>query len=294
MEISEDIWSEWLKIRRFGGDAVYQKIALDHLKKLASKIIEKAKIYENSIVLDIGTGDGLIGLVALSKLGPNGKLIFSDISEAALTIPKSIFKKNEIQSPSVEFLIASIDNLSAIPDNSIDRVVMRAVLLYVENKQGAFNEIFRILRKGGIAVLMEPINQRTSELRNNLFRGYRLDRDPLLKIKSLLEKVDKELKVQNPQSLLHYTEHDLVNFILNAGFEDVELEYSLIRTSKAFFNSSKTFFDVAPNPHAITLRDAMRKVLNSAEYKTVETVLEEVIKQPSIRINSEAILILEK
>jgi arsenite methyltransferase len=105
MPENKDIWSEWLKHGRFG-DAAHQESALKQYKDIALNMINKAEIFDNATVLDVGAVDGLIGLTALEKLGKNGELILSDISEAALTIPKEIFSQKNIEDSRVEFLIA--------------------------------------------------------------------------------------------------------------------------------------------------------------------------------------------
>jgi ubiquinone/menaquinone biosynthesis C-methylase UbiE len=297
MTVNDDIWSEWLKKRRFSGDEASRAFALNEYKKLAVQIVDKAQIFESATVLDIGAGDGLVGLTALSKLGADGKLILSDISEAALAIPKEIFNQKEIPDPRIEFLITGAENLSPLPSASVDRVVIRSVLLYVNNKQSAFNEIFRVLKPGGIAAILEPINQRQTEFGIGLFRGYRLDREPLVSVQNLLQKVIDESKRQLNQtqgSLLGYSEHDLVHLAIGAGFEDIELEYSLNRNSKALYPSPEFLFDTAPNPHAKTLHELMNSVLTPDEFIELENVLKKVILQPSIRTTCLALLVLKK
>lgn len=296
MAAVNDIWSEWLKERRFGG-AEQRAYAMRVYKKLALQIVSKAKISKSATVLDIGAGDGLVGLTALTKLGPGGKLILSDISEAALEIPKKIFKQKKTRDSRVEFLIASVENLSPLPDSSIDRVVMRSVLLYVDDKQSAFNEMFRILKHGGRAAIMEPINQRHAEFGKGLFRGYRLDREPLLSVKSIIQKIADESNRQLNQTqstLIGYNEHDLVNLAIGAGFEDIELEYSLNRSSKSRYASWEFFFDSAPNPRAKSLREMMNSILTPEEFIKLESVLKEVIQQPAVGTTCLALLVLKK
>jgi len=297
MQKNEDIWSEWLKRRRFSGDQVSRAFALHQYKELARKIVDKAEIFESAKVLDIGAGDGLVGLTALSKLGTKGKLILSDISEAALAIPKEIFNQKKIQDERIEFLIAGAEDLSSLQDRSIDRVVMRSVLLYVKDKQSAFNEIYRVLKPGGIASIMEPINQRHKEFREGLFHGYTLDSEPLLSVQDLLQKVIDESNRhvnQTQGSLIGYNEHDLVNLAIKAGFEEIELDYSLSRSSQVHYASWKFFFDAAPNPHAKTLRELMNSVLTPAEFTELENVLKKVIQQPGINTTCLALLVLKK
>lgn len=290
----EDIWSEWLKHRRFGGDAAYQASALNNLKKIATNIIDKAEIPDFATVLDIGAGDGLVGLTALSRLGHQGKLILSDISETALRIPKEIFIDQKVNDSRVEFLVARAENLSELSDGSIDRVLMRAVLLYTNDKQAVFNEVYRVLRDDGVAVIMEPINQRHIEFGVGFFRGYRLDREPLLSVRSLLQKVIDNLMQQNQASLLGYDEHDLVNYSIRAGFEEIKLEYNFMRSSQGRWASLKVLLDTASNPQSSTLRESMTNILNPEEFNQVEGALQEVFSQSPVWTNSEALLLLKK
>ena len=297
MSTNEDIWSEWLKKRRFGSDQISRAFALQQYKKIALKIVDKAQIFDSAAVLDIGAGDGLVGLTALEKLGAKGKLILSDISEAALAIPKEIFEQKKTQDTRIEFLIAGAENLSSIPDRSIDRVVMRSVLLYINDKQTAFNEIFRVLKRGGIASIMEPVNQRHKEFREGLFHGYRLDQEPLLSVQPLLQKVINESNRQANQtqgSFIGYNEHDLVNMAVISGFEDIELDYTLNRTVRAMNVSYEFFFDTAPNPLALTLREFMNSVLTPSEFTELENVLKKVILQPAVNTTCLALLVLKR
>ena len=76
-----DRWHRWLRDGRFGGDAAYrEEILAEVLYPVRDKILEKAQLYPDETLLDVGTGDGLIAFGALERLGPAGQVIFSDIS----------------------------------------------------------------------------------------------------------------------------------------------------------------------------------------------------------------------
>ena len=56
---------------------------VENLRRLAEvrdHILERAAIRPGETVLDVGTGQGLLGLEALQRSGPDGRVIFSDIS----------------------------------------------------------------------------------------------------------------------------------------------------------------------------------------------------------------------
>lgn len=217
MTNSQDIWSEWLQVRRFGNNEIHQTYILQQYKKLAKQIVDKALIFESATVLDIGAGDGVVGLTALERLGTRGKLILSDVSRAALNIPMKLFSKKKIQDTRVDFMVAGVENLSTLRDCTIDRTIHRAVLLYVKDKLSALREIYRVLSKNGIAVFMEPINERNFEFGRNYFRGYNIDQEPLSKVKPILEKVIKKANTEKnikQHTLFGYNEHTIIHLAL--------------------------------------------------------------------------------
>jgi ubiquinone/menaquinone biosynthesis C-methylase UbiE len=63
-----DHWSQWLLERRDAGDERQRAVTLE----------------QGITLLDLGTGDGLIGLAALARVGASGTAIFSEVSDALL------------------------------------------------------------------------------------------------------------------------------------------------------------------------------------------------------------------
>jgi arsenite methyltransferase len=57
-----------------------------------------------------------------------------------------------------EFVRAAAEDLSSIPDGSVDVVTTRSVLIFVQHKDAAFREFHRVLRPGGPVSIFEPIN----------------------------------------------------------------------------------------------------------------------------------------
>ena len=57
-----------------------------------------------------------------------------------------------------EFVSAAAEDLSPIPDGSVDVVTTRSVLIFVQHKDAAFREFHRVLRPGGRVSIFEPIN----------------------------------------------------------------------------------------------------------------------------------------
>ena len=76
-----DRWHRWLLDRRFGGDAAFRERELTgFLYPIRDTVLDKARLRSDDTLLDVGTGDGMIAFGALERLGPAGRVIFSDIS----------------------------------------------------------------------------------------------------------------------------------------------------------------------------------------------------------------------
>jgi arsenite methyltransferase len=76
-----DLWAQWLLHRRHGDDAEQQQSDLEYLMPVRDHILQNAQIAADDVVLDVGTGDGLIAFGALAQLGEQGRVILSGISQ---------------------------------------------------------------------------------------------------------------------------------------------------------------------------------------------------------------------
>jgi len=95
--------------------------------------------------LEIGCGLGYFSLEA-SKRGFNVTAV--DVGENLVDITKRRVKKGE-------FIVCSASQLP-FKNNSFDIVLCTEVIEHVENQVKAFDEMFRVLKKGGYLVLTTP------------------------------------------------------------------------------------------------------------------------------------------
>lgn len=79
-----DRWSRWLLDRRDGGDARQRQATLARLGGIRDRVLGHAEPLEGATLLDVGVGDGLIGLAALDRVGPEGTVVFADVSATLL------------------------------------------------------------------------------------------------------------------------------------------------------------------------------------------------------------------
>jgi ubiquinone/menaquinone biosynthesis C-methylase UbiE len=259
-----DLWKQWLLHRRNPTDELAAK-QNEGLKPIRDEVLENAHIGEGETVLDVGTGTGLIAFGALEQVGEKGTVIFSDISADCLDYCQTFAGTVGIANR-CRFVHAPIEDLSAIPDSSVDVVTSRSVLIYCTEKQHAFNEVFRVLRPGGRFSLFEPINRFgfPERRRPEMFRGY--DTTP---IAPLIQKITNVIDAYQPvegSPMLDFDERDLITFARTAGFSQVHLDYKA-RIAPGRPGSWEFFYCTAPNPLALSLEEAVARSLTIDERK---------------------------
>lgn len=106
---------------------------------------EFAQIREGHTVVDLGSGAGNDAFVARKLVGPSGKVIGIDMTEAM--IEKAKINNNKLGYTNIDFRLGDIENMP-VEDNSTDVVISNCVLNLVPDKVKAFLEIYRILKPG--------------------------------------------------------------------------------------------------------------------------------------------------
>ena len=105
---------------------------------------------EGCTVLDLGCGTGRDVYLASKLVGPEGKVIGVDMNPDQLAFAKS--HQAEMAAKfydNVEFIESYIEDLSAIPDGSVDVVISNCVINLSPMKEQVFKEIWRVLKIGG-------------------------------------------------------------------------------------------------------------------------------------------------
>ena len=251
-----DRWSQWLRIRRDGGSSEQRRAALEFLGPVRDRILDSADLKPGELLLDVGCGDGLVGLGALDR---GATVVFSDVSEACVDDCRSV------AGDSATYRVASATDLG---DLSVDVVVTtRSVLIYVGDKQRAFDEFFRVLRPGGRVSIFEPINRfgLTERQRTYGFRDVDGIEHLLAKVAAEVDRVEEEAGGLDP--MIDFDERDLVTFAERAGFEDIRLNLVVEVTNTAWWHTRdwEVFLDSSPNPLAPTFREAMQMALTKHE-----------------------------
>ncbi len=105
-----------------------------------------AAMQPGETVLDLGSGAGFDCFLAARRVGPTGRVIGVDMTDAMLEKARSNAEKSGLAN--VEFRKGEIEALP-VDDNSVDVVISNCVLNLVPDKDRAFRETHRVLKPGG-------------------------------------------------------------------------------------------------------------------------------------------------
>jgi SAM-dependent methyltransferase len=112
---------------------------------LYRSLVGWAALVQRERVLDLGCGSGGAARIAAEAVGPEGTVIGVDPSPEALEVARA---RTPDELP-VLYRPGTAENISTIPDRSIDCVIASLVLEQITDLPAAAAEIFRVLRPGG-------------------------------------------------------------------------------------------------------------------------------------------------
>jgi arsenite methyltransferase len=253
VERAQDPWARWVLDRRNA----------EARRDFRDRVLANVDVRAGDVLLDVGTGDGLIGFGALPLAGPSGKVIFSDISEELLDHCRRVAVEAGV-ADRCEFRRMSADDLDGVADTSVDVVTTRSVLIYVQDKGRAFREFFRVLRPGGRVSIFEPINSFGFPEPTDRFLGY--DVGPVIDLADKIKAVYD--RIQPPDDpMLDFDERDLVRHAEDAGFADIQLtlELSVSRRPWTAGSSWEEFLETAGNPRLPPFGEVFAEALDAGE-----------------------------
>jgi arsenite methyltransferase len=105
-----------------------------------------APIVEGETVLDIGCGAGMDLLLAARRVGPSGRAIGVDMTDAMRDRARTSAAASGLTNVEVQRADATALPLA---DASVDVVISNGVINLIPEKEKAFGEIRRVLRPGG-------------------------------------------------------------------------------------------------------------------------------------------------
>jgi demethylmenaquinone methyltransferase/2-methoxy-6-polyprenyl-1,4-benzoquinol methylase len=178
------------------------------------RAIEMAGVRRGQRVLDLAAGTGDLAEKFSEIVGRDGEVVVSDINEAMLGQGRARL----VDAGRVGNLDYAIANAEALPfaANSFDCVTIAFGLRNVTHKQFALNEMFRVLRAGGRALILEFSRPTTRPLA----KAYDLYSFSVLPLMGKLVAGDSDSYRYLAESIrMHPDQETLLSMLEQAGFE---------------------------------------------------------------------------
>lgn len=277
-----DVWSAWLLHRRHANDPQFDRRVRTATARYADRVLDAARLSAGMTLVDLGAGDGLVGLRAIERTAGALRVLMTDISLPLLDAARARAAQAGVLA-SCEFLHCAADALAPIADATADAATARATLAYVADKAAALRECHRILRPGGRLSLAEPIFQ-DEALAASALRGAVAARPadsaddflPLLHRWKAAQFPDTPERIAaNPT--VNFSERDLLSLVHGAGFRDVHVELHLDVTYGAV-TCWDVFLDTAPHPLAPTLREILTRDFTGDEGARFERIMRPIVE----------------
>jgi arsenite methyltransferase len=157
-----------------------------------------AELKEGEVVLDLGSGGGIDVLLSARRVGPTGKAYGLDMTDEMLELARENQLKAGVEN--AEFLRGEIEAIP-LPDSSVDVIISNCVVNLSGDKRKVIAEAFRVLKPGGRFAVSDVVvrGEIPAQVRQNM-----------------------ELWVGCVAGAL--TEGDFKTYLLEAGFEQVDIE----------------------------------------------------------------------
>src|SRR3990167_9553238 len=177
--------------------------------------IDLLSVQKGHVVLDIAGGTGDLAEKISEKIGKTGKVILSDINSSMLMIGKD----RMIDKGLFENIGYAQANAEILPfaDNTFDRIIIGFGLRNVTDKDAALRSMFRVLKTGGSALILEFSKPTLSPVKK-IYDTYSFSVLPWLG-KTVLNDPDSYQYLAE-SIRMHPDQETLKNMMQNAGFEN--------------------------------------------------------------------------
>jgi ubiquinone/menaquinone biosynthesis C-methylase UbiE len=140
------------RIQRYGWDKAakyYETSWQRQLKPAQDRLLEMANLQHGEKLIDVACGTGLVTFPAIEKLGPNGFVLATDISDEMVKIGSETAKEKGLDN--IQFKRMDAEELD-VKNDEYDVALCALGLMYVPDPVKALKEMYRVLKPGGRAI----------------------------------------------------------------------------------------------------------------------------------------------
>jgi SAM-dependent methyltransferase len=112
----------------------------------ARLLLERAALRPGEAVLDIATGPGTVARIAAEQVGPTGRIVGTDFSEAMIAIART--KPPLPGSATIEYVVSPAAPLD-VEAGAFDVVTCQQGLQFFPDRPASIREMYRALKPGG-------------------------------------------------------------------------------------------------------------------------------------------------
>jgi demethylmenaquinone methyltransferase/2-methoxy-6-polyprenyl-1,4-benzoquinol methylase len=165
-------------------------------------------------VLDLAGGTGDIAALLSKRVGTNGRVVLSDINEAMLNVGRQRLEDQGIVG-NLSYAIANAEHLP-FESSEFDAVTIAFGLRNVTDKDAALREMYRVLRPGGKALILEFSKVQAEPLKA-IYDAWSFGALPILG--KLIADDEDSYRYLAESIRQHPPQEELVRMMENAGFD---------------------------------------------------------------------------
>lgn len=178
--------------------------------------ISISNIQPGQSVLDLAGGTGDIAALISKRVGSQGRVVLSDINESMLAVGRARMEDRGLVG-NIEYSLANAENLP-FQDGEFDAVTIAFGLRNVTDQNAALREMFRVLKPGGRAMILEFSRVEFEGLRK-IYDGYSFGILP--RLGKLVANDEESYRYLAESIRKHPAQDELADMMVAAGFSNV-------------------------------------------------------------------------